>query len=73
MSATPVRTNVPDEPGLYWYRMNGAGTWRHQEVYRQPMNAQGVKKGTLVVNNGEGPIPVTRPHRHWRKQLKKPR
>lgn len=69
---TAVRSNVPDEPGLYWYRMNGGGVWRHQEVIRLPYNWRGVKKGTLVVNNGEGPCDVARLHRHWRKQLRRP-
>jgi hypothetical protein len=71
-----VRSGVPKGPGLYWYRMNGGGVWRYQEVVRQQFDYKRVgvivKRGTLVVNNGEGPIDVRRMHRHWRKQCKRP-
>jgi hypothetical protein len=59
------QSNVPTKPGLYYYKMNGGGVWRHQEVVKLSHGCGGLRKGTLVVFNGEGPVPVTQLHRHW--------
>lgn len=55
------RSNIPTKPGLYYYRMNGGGAWRHQEVFWHKQGALAV----LCVNNSEGPKPIYNMHRHW--------
>jgi hypothetical protein len=59
------QSNVPIKPGLYYYKMNGGGVWRHQEVVKLSHPCGGQRKGALVVFNGEGPVPVAQMYRHW--------
>ncbi|MCH8247067.1 MAG: hypothetical protein IH951_11745 [Bacteroidetes bacterium] len=48
---------VPKVPGIYWYRMQGSGIWRHQDVVEFG--------GVLGVFNTDKPTPVAQMKREW--------
>lgn len=70
--ATLQQSNLPTKPGVYWYHMHGGYIWHHQEVFRYSGYNLHIK-GLLCVNNGEGPVPIQRMHRHWREGSLRPK
>ena len=61
------QSNIPKQPGLYWYRMNGGADWHFCEVIRHTFTRK------LCVYADGGLRPVKELHRHWKRQLTRPR
>ena len=51
------RKDVPQAPGLYWYRLAEDSHLYHCQVWR--------RHGTLIASTGEGRKPVTEFERLW--------